>query len=521
MRASLASILGSMAVATAVHADELTIGTLNDPLTLDPHIQFITYSNQQFQHIYDVLIFRNHDLELEPALAESWKPIDDKTWEVKLRKDVKWHDGSPFTADDVLFTVERSPNPPGAVSSMGRFLVQNGKQWKKIDDHTLQISTPKPYPNMPRDLSVTHMISKRAAQGASTADFDSGKAAIGTGPYKFVEYVRGDRVVLKANPDWFRGKPKWDNVTLKVISSNPTRIAALVSGAVDVIDAVSPEDLDSLKKNPRVAVHSTTTNRVVLLWVDAGKDVTPKIKAVDGKDLFPNPLRDWRVRKAISKAIDRKAMVERVMEGTAEPASQFKAPGHSGHNPALKPEGFDPEGAKKLLAEAGYPNGFKLQLNASDIVSINALKVAEAVVQMLNRVGIQAELETIPGQAYWGRMRTGEYSLALGSWMSSNGAPGDPLLNALHTFWPADNMGVANFFWYSNRRLDEAIGGFVNEMDPNAYVQKIHAAYDIATRDLPYIPIHWEVGVYASKPDIVYEVRRDLYTLAESASKKR
>lgn len=517
------SVLGSLlalAIAGPAVAEDLMVGVFYDPQTIDPHVRAISGSNQAFQHVYDTLIFRNKDLELEPALAESWRALDDKTWEVKLRKTAKWHDGSPFTADDVLFTVERSPNPPGAVSSTGRFLVQNGKQWKKIDDMTLHVTTPKPYPVMPRDLSVTHVISKKHAGTATTADFDSGKAAIGTGPYTFSEYVRGDRMTFKANAGWWGGKPKWDNVTLKVISSNPTRVAALVSGSVDLIDNVSPEDLENLKKNPKIAVHTATTNRLVLLWVDVGKDYSPMVKAADGTEVR-NPLRDWRVRKAISKAVNRDAVVDRLMIGAAEKASQFKAPGHSGHNPDLKPEAYDPDGAKKLLAEAGYPNGFKLQISASDIVSINALKIAEGVAQMLNRIGITAELDVIPGQAYWGRMRNGEYSLALGSWISSNGEAGDPLVNALHTFWPTDQRGVANFFWYSNRRLDEVIDKFIFEMDPQKRIKLIHDGYAIATNDGAYIPIHWEMGLYASRADLVYEVRRDQQTLAEATTKKR
>ena len=520
MRASFVSILGSMAVATAVHADELTIGTFNDPLTLDPHIQFITYSNQQFQHIYDVLIFRNHNLELEPALAESWKPIDDKTWEIKLRAGVKWHDGTPFTADDVLFTVERSPSPPGVVASSGRFLAQNGKQWKKIDDLTLQVTTPKSYPVMPRDLSITHIISKKHAQGKTSTDFDSGLAAVGTGAYKLVEYVRGDRVAYQANPGWWGGKPKWDRVTFKFINSNPTRVASVLSGAVDLIDNVPPEDIEDLRKNPKVTVHTATTNRLIYLWPDTNRDFTPKITDNDGKPIR-NPIRDWRVRKAISKAINREAIVQRVMAGVATVGSQYKAAGHSGHNPDIKVEPFDPEGAKKLLAEAGYPNGFKLTLNAAAQPGINALKVAEAVAQMLNRIGITTEVEVIPNQSYFAQIRAGAFSLPITSWISSNGESGDPLVQAMHSYWPSDQLGTVNQFRYSNRRADDVIDAFIYEMDPQKRLKLIHDAYAIVTDDLAYIPIHWEMGLYASRPDLNYVVRRDQYTLAENATKKK
>ena len=517
-RSSLLAALGIAAFAGSASAENLIMGVAYDPQTIDPHIRFFTGSNQAFQHVFETLIFRNKDLELEPALAGSWKLIDDKTWEIKLRSGVKWHDGSPFTADDVLFNVQRSPNVPGAIASSGRFLVQNGKQWKKIDDLTLHVTTQKAYPVMPRDLSVTQLVQKKAADGATSADFESGKAAIGTGPYRFGEYLRGEQMTFKANPTWWQAKPKWDNVTFKIIASNPTRVAALLSGSVDVIDNLPPEDVEVLKKNSRVAVHTAATNRLIYLLPDVNKDFTPKITANDGSEIR-NPLRDWRVRKAISKAINRDAIVERVMASVAVPGSQFMAPGHSGNNPDIKVEAYDPDGAKKLLTEAGYPQGFKLTLNASD-VAINGLKIGEAIVQMLNRVGIKAELEAVPSQTYWTKMRAGEMSIGVTSWISSNGESGDPLLQAFHTWWPSDQLGGVNMMQYSNRRLDEMIDKYAFEMDPAKRIKMIHDAYTIATGDVAYVPLHWEMGLYASRPDINYVVRRDQYTLAENASKK-
>src|SRR3546814_826901 len=224
---------------------------------------------------------------------------------------------------------------------------------------------------------------------------------IGTGPYKFVEWVKGDRIVLEANPDYWGGKPQWDRVEFKPISSGPARVAALLAGDVDVIDVVPTVDIRKLKKNKDVVLSSGVSNRIIYLHMDQQRDKTPFVTTKDGAPLDKNPLKDIRVRRAISKAINREAIVDRVMEGAAIPAGQLLPEGFFGVHPNLPPEKYDPDGAKKLLKQAGYPDGFGLTIHGPNDRYINDAKIAEAVAQMLTRIGIPTTVDTMPKSVYF------------------------------------------------------------------------------------------------------------------------
>ena len=343
-------LLGAVAavlLAGTVGAADLRVGLKLEPSSIDPHYHNLGPNNSAARHIFDRLVHTNDKQQLGPGLAVSWKPLSDTVWEFKLRQGVKFHDGSPFTADDVLFTFERAPNVEASPSSFA--LYTKGKTLKKIDDLTIHITTERPYPLMPNDLSTINIISKKHGEGAKTADYNSGKAAIGTGPYKFVEWVPGDRLVLEKNPDYWGKKAAFDHVVIKPINSDPTRVAALLAGDVDMIDLVPTADIAHLKTNPEVVLSQGVSNRVIYLHLDHDRDDSPFVTGTGGK----NPLKDLRVRKAISKAINRPAIVEKVMEGIAIPAGQLLPEGFFGVSPNLKVEAYDPEGAKKLLAEAG------------------------------------------------------------------------------------------------------------------------------------------------------------------------
>ena len=520
LRTVLAGAATAALLSGGAMADDLVIGVMFKPNTIDPHIHFISGSHQAFHHIWETLIRQDPKHNLKPSLATSWKFLDDTTWEIKLREGVKFHDGSPFTADDVLANVERAQTPlPGNVSSSLRLLIQGGKEWKKIDDFTLQITTPEPYPQVPRDISVTHLFSDENGKDAVTADYETGKAAIGTGPYQYVEYLRGEHVKYKANPNWWRGKPKWDNVTLKIIESNPARVAALLSGSVDMIDNVPPQDVPKLENNADINFFPGAPGRLIYFRVDVSKDITPMIKANDGSELWPNPMLQYKVRKAISMAIDRETIVERVMKNMAAPASQFMAPGWDGHNSDLKPEPYDPEGAKKLLAEAGYPDGFQFTIHSSRGRYINDAQIVEAVGQMLNRVGIKTKVEIVPPETYFQRARDGQFTMPLGSWLSSTGEGSAALFHGLYPFNSVERIGMANWGWYSNRRYAEVVNKFKTEMDADKRLKMMQDAYAIATNHVGYIPLHWERGAYATRKGLKYTVRNDQMTLAEMAEK--
>ncbi|MCB1740394.1 MAG: ABC transporter substrate-binding protein, partial [Gammaproteobacteria bacterium] len=363
-----------IAASNAAQARELVVGLASEPTSIDPHFHNLGPNNSLLSHIFDRLVHQDEKQNLVPGLAESWKAVDDTTWEFKLRKGVKFHDGTPFTADDVVFTFERAPNVEGSPSSFATYT--KGKTVVKIDDHTVQIKTPEPYPLMPQDVSTVMVISKKHGEGANTEQYNNGSAAIGTGQYKFSEYVPGDRIVFTANPDYWGEKASFEKVTFKPIKSGPSRVAALLAGDVDLIEQVPTIDIERMKGDANLCLSQGISNRVIYLHLDHFRDDSPFIKGNDGNPI-KNPLKDRRVRTAISKAIHRDAIVERVMEGVAIKAGQLLPDFFFGTSDKLKPVEYDPKGAKALLAEAGLADGFQLTLHGPNDRYINDAKIAE------------------------------------------------------------------------------------------------------------------------------------------------
>jgi len=507
--------LAACASIASAKAAELRIALSSEPTSIDPHYHNLGPNNAFSTHIFDSLVIPDNQQKPTPGLAVSWKAVSDTVWEFKLRPGVKFHDGSPFTADDVIFTFERAPAVPNSPSSFGLYI--KGKKFEKVDDLTVRVSTPAPYPLMPADLSAVFIISKKAAEHAATADFNSGKAAIGTGPYKFVEYVPKERIVIEANKDYWGKKPVWDKVTFRTINSAPSRVAALLAGDVDLIEEVPTVDIERLKKDKRLTITSGISNRVIYLAMDQFRDVTPfATGAAEGK----NPFRDLRVRKALSKAINRDAIVARVMEGAALPAGQLLYDTFFGTSPNLKPEKYDPAGAKKLLAEAGYPNGFGVTLHAPNNRYINDAKIAEAVAAMLTRVGVQTKLETLPWNVFASRASSGgpdktpEFSFFLVGWGSATGETSASLKSLLQTWDPKTGGGPSNRGRYSNPEMDKVLMEALGTIDDEKRAALLAKANEIAINDVGIIPLHYQVNFWAAKAGLRYEPRADERTIA-------
>ncbi|MGI9478819.1 MAG: ABC transporter substrate-binding protein [Hyphomicrobiaceae bacterium] len=502
---------------TPSQAKDLTIALASEPTSIDPHFHNLTPNNSLAMHFFDALVIFDEKQNVKPGLAASWKPIDDLTWEFKLRKGVKWHDGSPFTADDVVFTMSRAGNVPNSPSSFGTYT--KGKTAVKIDDHTVHIKTPQPYPLMVTDMTTIPMISKKNGEGATTPDYNSGKAAIGTGPFKFLKYVPGDRIVMTANPDYWGGKPKWDKVTMKPIKSGPSRVAALLAGDVDVIEGVPTADISRLKKDPKLQLSSGISNRVIYLHIDHDRDDSPYVKAADGGKI-KNPLKDVRVRKAISMAINRKAIVDRVMEGVAIPAGQLLPEGFFGVSPNLKPVPYDLAGAKKLLAEAGHAKGFQLTLHGPNDRYINDAKIAEAIGQMLTRLGLKMKVETMTRSVYFkqasrgGPNKTPKFSFILVGWGAGTGEPSSPLKSLLHTYDKSRGFGASNRGRYSNPKVDKLIEDALATVDDKKRASMLAEATEIAINDGGIIPLHYQVNTWGAKKGITYKARTDERTIA-------
>ncbi len=500
----------------ALSAQELRVGLALEPTSIDPHYHNLTPNNALAREIFDRLVMPDENQQLKPGLAVSWRPVKKTIWEFKLRKGVKFHDGTPFTADDVVFTFERAPNVAQSPSSFGTYL--KGKKIEKVDDYTVRIITEKPYPLMPNDMSTFSIISKIHGQGATTADYNSGKAAIGTGAYKFVEWVPGDRLILERNDNYWGKKPQWSKVVIKPIKSRPARVAALLAGDVEFIDNVPTTDITQLEMNPKLNLSQGVSNRVIYLHMDHFRDDSPYVKASDGGPI-KNPLKDVRVRRAISKAINREAIVERVMEGVAIPAGQLLPAGFFGVSANLKPEKHDPQSAKQLLADAGLPNGFQLTIHGPNDRYINDAKIAEAIAQMLTRIGIKTAVETMPKSVYFKRASRGgpnkspEFSFILVGWGAGSGEASSPLKSLLHTYDKSRGFGASNRGRYSNPEVDQLVEQALATVDDAKRQKLLAKATEVAVNDLGIIPLHYQVNTWASRKGLKYLARTDEQTL--------
>jgi peptide/nickel transport system substrate-binding protein len=509
-----------MMLALPAAAQELTIGLGASVTSIDPHFHALNPNNQVARHIFDRLMHNDAQQRLIPGLATEWKAIDDTTWEFKLRKGVKFHDGSDFTAEDVVATLKRVPWVPNSPSSF-RVYTNGVKSWEIVDPYTLRLKTEKVYPLLPLDLSTINIVSK-AHEQSPTVDFNGGRAAVGTGPFKFVEYVPGERIVLARNDQYWGPKPAWSRVTMKLITNNSARVAALLAGDVQLIEYVPATDYAQLKANPNINVSQVVGNRFIYLHLDSFRDETPFATDKSGNVLKKNPLKDVRVRKALSKAISRQNITERVMEGLAIPAGGLMADGFFGASPKLKPEPQDIEGAKKLLAEAGYPNGFGLTIHGPNDRYPNDAKVLQAIGAMFNRIGIDTKVVTQPWSVYasQGSNPNYAYSVMLVGWGADTGEVSSPLRAVLATVNREAGLGGSNRGRYSNPKMDALLAQALQTVDDDKREAVLRQATEEAIGDVGVIPLHYQINVWASRKGVSYVPRADEYTLAQEVLAK-
>ena len=507
------AVSSSLLLAIPAGAQELKIAMAADVTSIDPHFFNLFPNNNIAEHIFDKLVQMDADSRMIPGIATSWKALDERTWEFKLRKGVKFHDGSELTAEDVAFSINRVPtvpNSPGPFSAYTKAITSV----EIVDPYTIRFKTAAPHPLMPNDMSTIYIVSKKIATGAATEDFNSGKVTVGSGRYKFVRYANGDRVELVRNDNYWGEKPAFEKVQFKIIKNEAARMAALLSGDVDAIEQPPTADLARLKKDPKFTLTSKISHRVIYFNFDHLSRVSPFVTAKDGKPLEKNPLQDVRVRRAISKAINRPAIAERVMEGQAIPSGQLVSEKLFGHNPALKAEVYDLDGAKKLLAEAGYPNGFNLTIHGPSGRYVNDEKIVQAVAQMLSRAGITAKVETAPMGPYSGRASKQEFSFHMVGWGASTGEASSPLRSLLATFNRDKGLGAVNWGRYSNAKVDYLIEQALQQVNDENRMVMLQRATELSMQDLGLMPIHFQFTMWATKKNVQYVPRTDEYTLA-------
>jgi peptide/nickel transport system substrate-binding protein len=516
MRRRLLAGLVALGICAAVpgvaRAADVTMAVRTDAESIDPHFHVYTPNSAVARHIFDGLTQVNAKGQIEPGLAVSWTVLKDDLWEFKLRPNVTFHDGGKFTAADVVFTLQRAPHVPNSPSSYGQY-TKAIESVEVVDDLTLHIHTKGPSPTLPVDLSQVAIISKAAAANATTADFNSGKAAIGTGPYRFVEWVAGDHLTLARNDSYWAGPEPWAHVVRKAIPNDGSRTAALLAGDVDIIEGVPAADRARLASNSAVVLHECDATRIIYIHMDSARDVSPGISDVNGNKMDKNPLKDARVRRAISYAINREALTQRLLGGQAHPAGQYSPPGTPGTSEMLKPIPYDPDQARQLLKEAGWGDGFSVVLAGSNDRFPSDAQVTQAVGQMLARVGIKVEVQTMPAAIMFSRGSKLEFSMMLSGWVGT-GEASSPMTALMATYDPKTGMGPSNRGRWSNPAFDSALDEALRTMDDAKRNALYAKATEIAVGDMGVIPVYFTVNTWASRKGLVYRARADEISLA-------
>ncbi|MDH4265257.1 MAG: ABC transporter substrate-binding protein [Deltaproteobacteria bacterium] len=392
----------------------LVVGFEGDAATLDPHARNETTTTTIQRHTYEQLISLDANLKIQPDLAESWKLIDDNTWEFKLRKGVKFHNGEPFNAAVAKYSLERCKTHP---KSQYKYMVPDYKEIVAVDEYTLRYVTKTPTPELLIMLESVSMVPPKYF-----TDTEYGKLAttmVGTGPYKFVEWVKYDHITLVRNENWHRSpKPDFEKVILRPIPENATRVAALITGEIDACWGVSIPDIPRVEKNKNTYVSRCPSQRVIYVMFDLHSEKGgPAPNAQPGLPAGkPNPFKDIRVRKAIAHAINADDIIKFVMEGSAYPASQMVSSYATGFNPAIKRPKYDLALAKKLLAEAGYPNGFEANIDTPNDRYINDQQVTEAIGAQLAKIGLRLKVVATPKAVFFPKVDRYESPFFLAGW---------------------------------------------------------------------------------------------------------
>lgn len=492
----------------------LNIGLTTTPGSADPHFYNFNPNNNLALHIFSRLVERDPHIRPIPGLALSWQAIGERVWEFRLRDGVKWHDGRDFTADDVAFTIERIPTVPNSPGSFAGF-VRPITRVEVVDRLTVRFHTAGPQPTLPNDLTFVSIVSRHAGQGASTEDYNSGKAAIGTGPYRLSRFQPGTLVELLRNDTYFGGAEPWEKVNLRVIPQGAARSAALLAGDVDLIDQVAAADVETLRRDRRVHVAETSSTRLIFLQPNyAAEGNLPDVTDNAGRPLATNPFRDLRVRRALSLAIDRRALVDRVMEGRGTPYGQWLPAGFYSNNPDVGVPAYDAGAARRLLAEAGYPDGFRVVLHTPNDRFANDSRIALAVAQFWTRAGIQTQVDAQPYSAFSARASRQEYGLWLHSWASSTGEASYFLNNVLSTVDREKRAGVNNWSRYSNPALDALTERSFTLLDPDAREQVLREAVKLVADDVAVIPLFHLALAWGVRNGLTFAANMSDYTAA-------
>jgi peptide/nickel transport system substrate-binding protein len=514
-------------VISPASAQTLRYANQGDLKSLDPYTLKETTTIAHHAHVYEGLVTRDKNLKIVPALAESWETLSPTHWRFHLRKNVKFHNGDPFTADDVIFSATRVRDPKGSNFTSN---VPADAKFVKVDDNTVDVMLDSPNPILISQWDGWYIMDKKWCEennsvaptpaSATTPSYAS-LHENGTGPFIIESHQPGVKTVFKVNPNWW-GKPEHNlkEIIFTPIASAATRVAALLSGEVDVIEPVPIQDIARVNASGNATVLTGPELRTIFLGMDQVRDEL-LYSNVKGK----NPFKDLRVREAFFKAIDIDLIKNRVMRGLSTPSALMIAPQLFPLSKEFTRPKFDPDGAKKLLAAAGYPEGFEVTMDCPNDRYVNDGAICEAVVGMLARIGVKIDLLAQPKQQYFAKvLKPGGYktSFYLLGWTPAS----SDSQNVLHDIMGCRDdakdptRGEANLGGYCNKQLDALTDKILLETDTAKRDQMIKQAFEIGLKDYGYIPLHQQALAWGVSKKVKIHQRADNEVLFYWATKQ-
>ena len=498
--AGVVSVIAMLGAVGAAHAKTIRIGNQGDALSMDPHSLNETLQLSVTGNVYEPLVGRNKDLSLAPMLATKWSQPTPTVWRFELRKDVLFHDGTPFTADDVLFSFTRAS---GDGSDMKAY-TNDIKEVRKAGDFVIEIETKAPFPILPDSISLVFIMNKKWAEAnQATRPVDRRKGienaasfrANGTGPYRLRERQPGIKTSFSRSGNyWGKVEGNVTEVTYTPITNDATRVAALLSGEIDVMEPVPVQDVARVNQSANAKVMTGPELRTIFLGMDQKRDEL-LYSSVKGK----NPFKDKRVRQAFYQAIDIEGIKRSVMRGASNPTALMVGPGINGFDAAAnKRLPYDVEAAKKLMADAGYGAGFEVAMNCPNDRYVNDSKICQAVAADLSRINVKINLQAETKGTYFPKILRRDTSFYLLGWTPPT-YDAHNAFNSLMRCVDDKGAGQFNLGSYCNPKVDELIAKIQSETDKGKRAAFIAEAFKLHNDDIGHLPLHqqalaWGVG---------------------------
>ncbi len=509
----LAVFAGLLACLAGAMAADLRIGFKAELTSADPHV--LNGANRNvLSHVYESLVGQDDQLRPVASLAASWRLLAPTRWEFTLRPNVRFHNGALLAASDVKYSIERAMALKGPRTF--RSYLKDVQQVRAAGPLTVVVDTRRVSPTLPENIGMVAIVPQSLGTVAESS-FASGRSAVGTGPYTYGHWSHGQQLVLNKNTRYWGQPEPWDRVFIHFVPREPARAAALLSGSVDVVNDVTTHMQHAFRGYPMV---SSTSYMLNYLSVDQFRDRSPFVFDHDGRRLAHNPLKSILVKRALNLAIDRNAIVKYLMKQDAIASEQLVPLGFFGHDPGFHLPAYDPAKARALLAEAGYPRGFRLTIHCTNNRYLNDAKVCEAVAQMLTRVGIRTGVATMPFAVFQGRAMGGnktgdpEFSMVLFGVSAVTGNSITGLTSNIRMFDKAAGTGASNLGRYQNAAVDALIDQAASTVDAVPREQLQRQATALALNDGAIIPLHHLKSTWAMRPGLTVRPRSDGFTLA-------